>query len=42
MKVRRSDDLAIVVQTVCDEREIAVYSHAAPDHPEGQRTTTVM
>ncbi len=33
---------AIMVQTVCDERQIAIYSYAAPDHPEGQRTASVL
>ena len=34
--------LAILVQTVEVTREIAVYTHDAPDHPEGYRTFAVL
>lgn len=33
---------AIVVQTIDVERMLAIYTYAAPDHPEGQRTATAL
>lgn len=39
---RASIDFAIVVQTVDRERQIAVYTYATSEHPEGQRTATVL
>jgi hypothetical protein len=36
------DQLSIVVQVVEVEREIAVYTYDAPDHPEGYRTFAVL
>lgn len=32
----------VLVQHVEPEREIAIYSYAAPDHPEGFRTASVL
>lgn len=39
---RASADFALVVQTIEVDRAIAIYTHEAPDHPEGQRTATVL
>ncbi len=36
------DALAILVQTAEYDRQIAVYTHDAPDHPEGYRTFAVL
>lgn len=37
-----ADELAILVQAVEEERQIAVYTHEAHDHPEGYRTFVVL
>lgn len=36
------EQLSILVQTAEADRQIAVYTHDAPDHPEGYRTFTVL
>jgi hypothetical protein len=32
----------VLIQTVEPAREIAIYTHRAPDHPEGYRTDYVL
>jgi hypothetical protein len=36
------EQLSILVQTAEVDRQIAVYTYDAPDHPEGYRTFTVL
>lgn len=36
------EEPSILVQTVEYDRQIAIYSYNAPDHPEGHRTLAVL
>ena len=39
---RPTGEPAILIQTADAERQIAIYTHEAPDHPEGCRTFAVL